>query len=392
VQDLKQRYTGLAPAVAQYSTSPQSRSIRPTPHLDSDLLSDEEDLATLSYNSMSQTPVVATPLPHTDPQYDDMPLLIAQSDDEDSDSDSGPDSGSEADTDPGDDESDAEVIYNDPMPALVDLSDSDSDSEADIDDDATDTMSVESDAADLPILPLQHDDDSDDDDEPDTLFPLEDNITSNTPARVRLNTLQPLQQSQDPTLASFMLTTVELLHEGVLLAAGSCMLDTGALQASYIRQDALDNSPQLRSLQRSCSVDVLLGDDAEETKETVSSYVPITIRLPDSKGNPHEAHSIWLLVMPTLGVDVIIGLPHLVRNFSQCFTSHLMAAIIASHTDKASNPNVATMLSNLHTIHRSQRQSLTGPLDTPQPSLAIAGDRRVAVLSINVNGFNAACG
>jgi exonuclease III len=34
---------------------------------------------------------------------------------------------------------------------------------------------------------------------------------------------------------------------------------------------------------------------------------------------------------------------------------------------------------------------MTGPLDRPQPSLAIAGDRKVAVLSINVNGFNAAC-
>ena len=30
-------------------------------------------------------------------------------------------------------------------------------------------------------------------------------------------------------------------------------------------------------------------------------------------------------------------------------------------------------------------------MDTPQPSLAVAGDRRVSVLSINVNGFNAAC-
>ena len=95
--------------------------------------------------------------------------------------------------------------------------------------------------------------------------------------------------------------------------------------------------------------------------------------------------------MPTLGVDVIIGLPHLARNFPQCFTSHLMAAIIALHTADATAPNVSTMLSNLHTIHRSQRQSLTGPLDTPQPSLAIAGDRRVSVLSINANGFNAAC-
>jgi hypothetical protein len=300
-----------------------------------------------------------------------MSPLVAQSDDEDSDSDSDPDSGSEADTDPGDDQSDAEVIYDDPipMPALVDLSDSDSDNEADIDDDATDTISVGSDVShDSDAPPLHHDDDSDDD-EPDTFFPLDDQLTSNTPATVRLNTLQPLQQSQDTTLASFILTTVELLHDSVLLFAGTCMLDTGALQASYIRQEVLDRSPQLRSLQRSCSVQVLLGDDAEETKVTVSSYVPITIRLPDSKGMPHEAHSVWLLVMPTLGVDVIIGLPHLVRNFPQCFTSHLMAAIIASHTDNATTPNVATMLSNLHTAHRSQRQSLTGPLDIPSPDL-----------------------
>ena len=66
MQDVKQRYTGLAPAVARYSTSPQGLSIRPTPHLESDLLSDEEDLATLSYNSMSATPIVATPLLNTD--------------------------------------------------------------------------------------------------------------------------------------------------------------------------------------------------------------------------------------------------------------------------------------------------------------------------------------
>ena len=89
---------------------------------------------------------------------------------------------------------------------------------------------------------------------------------------------------------------------------------------------------------------MLLGDDADEMKVTVLSYVPLTIRIPDSKGNLHEAHSVWLLVMSTLGVDVIIGLPHLVRNFPQCFTSHLMSAIIASHTDASRTPDVATML------------------------------------------------
>ena len=277
MRDDKQRYTGLAPVTALYSHSPCTRSVsdRLTPHLDSDSLSDNEDLVTLSYNSMSTTPAVVTPPSHTSSSlYDTMPPLMNLSDDEDSDSDSDTDSGSDPDTDLGDDASDAEVPY-DPMPPLVALSDSeDSDSDSDVDDDATDTMSVESDAEDPHIPPLNYDSDSDDENGTDTYFPLEDSITSNTRAEVCLNTLQPLQQSQDPTLASFMLTTVELLHDGVLLAAGTCMLDTGALQASYVRQEVLDNSPQLRSLQRSCSIDVLLGDDADATKVTVSSYVP----------------------------------------------------------------------------------------------------------------------
>ena len=319
-----------------------------------------------------------------------MPPLVNISDDEDSDAESDTNSGSDPETDPGDDASDVDEPY-DHMPPLVNLSD-DEDSDADSDiDDVTDTMSVESDTEDPHIPLLNSDSDSDDDDEPDTYFPLEDSITSNTRAEVRLNTLQPLQQSQDPTLASFMLTTVELLYDDILLAAGTCMLDTGALQASYVRQEVLDRSPQLRSLQRPCTIDVLLGDDADATKVSVSRYVPLTVRIPDAKGGLHEAHSVWLLVMPTLAVDVIIGLPHLVRNFPQCFISHLMSAIMATHANALVIPDVATMLNNLHTVHRSQRQSLTGPLDRPQPSLAMAGDRKVAVLSINVNGFNAAC-
>jgi hypothetical protein len=249
VQDVKQYYTGLAPAVARYSPSPQGLMIRPTPHLQSDLLSNREDLADLSYNSMFSTLVVDTPDSHA--LYSNMPPLVAQSEDEDSDSDdSDPDSGSEADTDAGDDQSDAEVIYDDPiaMPPLVDLSDDDSDGDSDVGDDATDTMSVGSDASDDLHLPTLHHDEDSDDDKPDAFFPLEDSLTSNTPATVRLNTLQPLQQSQDTTLASFMLTTVELLHDSVLLFAGTCMLDTGALQASYCH-DFLRNYTH-RSMQR----------------------------------------------------------------------------------------------------------------------------------------------
>ena len=133
MRDDKQRYTGLAPVTVLYSHSSCTRSVRDrlTPHLDSDSLSDNEDLTTLAYNSMSATPVVATPLSHTTSQYDAMPPLVDQSDDEDFDLDSDTDSGSDADTDLDDDASDAEVPYDDPMPALVELSDND-DSDSDV--------------------------------------------------------------------------------------------------------------------------------------------------------------------------------------------------------------------------------------------------------------------
>ena len=70
-------------------------------------------------------------------------------------------------------------------------------------------MSVQSDAADLDIPALHLNSDSDREDD-DSFFPLEADITNNIRTCVHLNIMQPLQQSQDPTLASFMLTTVEL--------------------------------------------------------------------------------------------------------------------------------------------------------------------------------------
>ena len=114
MQDVKQHYPGLAPAVARFPPSPQKRYARPAPHLQSDLLSGPEDLAPLSSHPMLSAPVADTP--HPDTLYSIMPSLVAQSND-DSDSDS--DSGSDADTDPGDDQSDAEVIHDDPSPCSL---------------------------------------------------------------------------------------------------------------------------------------------------------------------------------------------------------------------------------------------------------------------------------
>ena len=254
------------------------------------------------------------------------------------------------------------------IPDLVSLSSDDYNSDSDSDDEAHF---------------LAADDVSDDEDTPD-YTPLERDIMSNTVAEVSLSTMH---SSQDHTLAQYMITTAELVVDDVVFATGSCMLDTGALQASFISQELLDRHPSLYSRQRPCTVDVHLGDDAASTAVSVSTYVPISVRIPDADGSPHTAPVIWLLVMPTLVTDVIIGLPHLIKNFPHCFASHFMKAIMSTH--ETVSPSVS--LSPLHVMHRSLQQSNTHPLNRPQPSLAPAGDRQVSVMSLNVNGFNAAC-
>ena len=287
-----------------------------------------------------------------------MPSLVNDSDSDDDDpQDDDPNGGTD------DDASDGSLS----MPDLVGLS-SDDDSDNDSEDDAHF---------------LTMDDDSDDDDSVE-YFPLEKDIMSNTHAEVTPSTLQT---SQDHTLAQFMITTAELVSGDTVLATGSCMLDTGALQASFISKELLDRCPHLHAMQRPCTVDVHLGDDAASTAVSVSRYVPISVCIPDAQGAPHIAHSVWLLVMPTLATDVIVGLPHLIRNFPQCFASHFMQAIMSTYA--AVSPVVS--LSHLHVMHKSLQQSNTHPLHCPQPSLAPAGDRTVSVLSLNDNGFNAAC-
>ena len=161
----------------------------------------------------------------------------------DSDSDSDSDNGLAHDNDNDLDSDDDDPHHDDPnggtdddasdgslsMPDLVGLS-GDEDSDNDSDDDANF---------------LAANNDSDDDDSVE-YSPLERDIVSNTRAEVNLSTLQT---SQDHTLAQFMITTVELVSDDTVLATGSCMLDTGALQASFISKELLDRCPHLHAMQ-----------------------------------------------------------------------------------------------------------------------------------------------
>ena len=183
-----------------------------------------------------------------------------------------------------------------------------------------------------------------------------------------------------------MLTTAELIMNDNTITTASCMFDTGALQASFIRRSVVENNPMICGSLRNCDVQVTLGDGADSSAVSVTSYVQLQIRCTDTSSVSHTTPPIWLLVMPELAEEVIIGLPHLVRHLPDCFVSHIMAAVKDAHTRHAATAN----LSALHARHTTFRQSNVDRLSSPQPLLAPAGTTHFRLLSLNVNGFNAA--
>ena len=183
-----------------------------------------------------------------------------------------------------------------------------------------------------------------------------------------------------------MLTTAELIINEITIATASCMFDTGALQASFIRKAVVDANPSIRKSIRDCSVEVTLGDGSNSSSVRVTNCIQLQIRCTDASGISHLTPPFWLLVMPELAEEVIIGLPHLVRYLPDCFVSHIMAAVKDAHTTHAATASLRA----LHSTHTTFRQSNVKKLSPPQPSLAIAGTTGIRLLSLNVNGFNAA--
>ena len=214
-------------------------------------------------------------------------------------------------------------------------------------------------------------------------YPGHDEFPFREPVAIRLNSLQ---SAQDSSLAVHMLTTAELILNDNTITTASCMFDTGALQASFIRRSVVDNNPIIRGRLRNCDVQVTLGDGSDSSSVSVTSYVQLQIRCTDTSSVSHTTPPIWLLVMPELAEEVIIGLPHLVRHLPDCFVSHIMAAVRDAHTRHAATAS----LSALHYRHTTFQQSNVAKLSPPQPLLARAGTTHIRLLSLNVNGFNAA--
>ena len=92
--------------------------------------------------------------------------------------------------------------------------------------------------------------------------------------------LNSMRYAEKTSLASHMLCTAELLLGETVVTTGSCMLDTGALEASFISQSMIDSSPLFAPLLTPCSIAVTLGDGKEEKGVYVTSYIQLTVRIP----------------------------------------------------------------------------------------------------------------
>ena len=103
--------------------------------------------------------------------------------------------------------------------------------------------------------------------------------------------------------------------------------DSGALDASYISNDVVENNLYLQQRKQPCNMSVLLADGDIKTRLDINSFVQIDFTCNDANGKSHVIKGVPLLIVPKLSTDVIIGLPQIVLNMPQVFISHLMAAI-----------------------------------------------------------------
>ena len=222
-------------------------------------------------------------------------------------------------------------------------------------------------------------------------------------------------------LRDFMILPAVISIEGSTdVATVQSMLDSGALDATFIDGTVIDSLPFFSTLRRPCHFSVRLGDGKDSTQVDVREYIILNVECKDHEGMTHVGKGLKCLVMPSLAHPLILGLPDLVKHFPHLFISHLMAAIRAAHGSDslprppgvkdlpkrnhitAIGPHLSTTtpksfdweraqyptLAPLATRHVSFRQSNTQRLDAPVPAMRhTAGGRRLRVMTLNVNGL-----
>ena len=141
------------------------------------------------------------------------------------------------------------------------------------------------------------------------------------------------QLLDDPELADQMLSAVmprrqqELrvhrqgeirLIDGSVIPLQKVLFDSGALHASYISSKLVEeHREELRGNLFPCFGDVMLGD--RKTVKTVEEELRIPVAFRDNAGVEHIAEPMRLCVWDMPGLDMIVGLPHILNNFMQLF-------------------------------------------------------------------------
>ena len=152
-----------------------------------------------------------------------------------------------------------------------------------------------------------------------------------------------------------------LIHEGGVCHIHKLLLDTGASIGNYIggaMVARLGNVPL-----EPCSHYVRLGDGT--TQVHITQCVTLEIALFDDDGRLCDPISSELYVMPDLGEEIIIGLPEILGNYYDYFTSIL---------ERARLRQPATRIARLHQIYGLCKEHLCGAVSgATDPDLAYLG-------------------
>ena len=100
-------------------------------------------------------------------------------------------------------------------------------------------------------------------------------------------------------------------HNGGSHFVPHVLLDSGAKRASYIGLDALRKLTQIDLL--TVRHKARLGDGV--TQVTALGSITLNLKIKSVDGGYSESLPIEFMVFENLGDSIIIGLPHLVRNF-----------------------------------------------------------------------------
>lgn len=154
-----------------------------------------------------------------------------------------------------------------------------------------------------------------------------------------------------------------VIHNGIILVGGDLeinsvfiedfLFDSGALDASFIRQDVIDANRELfADAIRPIRGSVRLADDGTVVifKEMLHAIVSFV----DSSGEVYEA-MVDFYVLPALSKSAIIGLPDIVASFLPLFNDMLQGAwdsVVSQRTRSSNNIQLGNQTFNSATVKR----------------------------------------